>query len=81
MKERGKLTAAMLSKDKYPAYPNCLPIAAYLRTGSIPFASMAIAAALKCSTNLPNRKTLRAMPKFFFTDSKGAMVAAGLFVR
>ena len=65
----------------YPAYPNCLPIAVYLSTGSMLRASLACAAALKCSTNLPTRINLRARPNCFFVVSHGAIEDAGWFVR
>ncbi|KAI7340906.1 hypothetical protein KC340_g9 [Hortaea werneckii] len=46
-------------------------------TGSMPFASAATAAALKCSTNLPRRMAFLTLPKFFLTPSKRATVEAG----
>jgi hypothetical protein len=44
-------------------------------------ASLACAAALKCSTNLPTRINLRARPNCFFVVSHGAIEDAGWFVR
>jgi hypothetical protein len=40
-----------------------------------------MAAALKCSTNLPTRISLRVRPNCFFVVSKGAIDEAAWFVR
>ena len=53
----------------YNAYPNWRPTAVNLNTGSMLFASLATAAALKCSTNLPTRISLRVAPNVFLVAS------------
>ena len=52
-----------------------------LNTGSMVLASLATAAARKCSTNLPTRINLRVAPKVFLVASYGAMADAGRLVR
>jgi len=47
----------------------------------MPFASLATAAARKCSTNLPTRISLRVAPNVFLVASKGAMLVWGRLVR
>lgn len=75
------LTTVALSSSMYAAYPSCRPMAVYRSTGSMDFASLATAAALKCSTNLPTRMSLRVRPNCFLVVSKGAMDDCAWFVR
>lgn len=75
------LTTQALSNTMYMAYPSCLPTVKNLTMGSTPFASLAAAAALKCSTNLPTRSNLRVAPNCFLVASNGVMADCGLLVR
>ena len=50
------------SKERYPAYPSCLPTAQYFTIGSRFLASAATAAALKCSIFFPNYTTFQLDP-------------------
>jgi len=76
-----------ISNVKYPAYPNCLPTARYLKISSLALEGTnvtfvigdckAMAAALKCSMFFPTRRAFRTIPRLTFVALYGAITDAG----